>query len=151
MKTNILFLCTGNSCRSQMAEAWCRALRGDEYQAFSAGTIAKGLNPNMLLVMREVGIDPAAAQVSKTLRSVLDAGVHLDVIVTVCQHAHDECPVLSDETTRVVHVGFPDPPEMESQAASAQAALDCYRQVRDQIRAFIVGLPHSLDASVRSA
>lgn len=143
-KTRILFLCTGNSCRSQMAEAWCRALKSDVYEAFSAGTVAKGLNPRMVQVMKEVGIDPTIHQTSKTLQSVLDAGVQLDVVVTVCGHAHETCPLFPGGRTRVVHVGFEDPPELEKGCASPAEALDHYRRVRDQIRDFVNRLPASL-------
>jgi arsenate reductase len=122
-RERILFLCTGNSCRSAMAEAWCRALQYERYEAFSAGTIAKGLNPKMVQVMREVGIDPTIHQSSKTLTSVIDAGVQLDTVVTV---------------------GFDDPPHLEIGTASPEEALGHYRRVRDEIRRFIAGLPGSL-------
>jgi arsenate reductase (thioredoxin) len=144
--TEILFLCTGNSCRSQMAEAWCRALHPGRYQAHSAGTIAKGLNPKMVQVMRELGIDPTIHQTSKTLQSVIDAGVQLDVVVTVCGHAHETCPLFPGGRTRVVHVGFEDPPELEKSARTPEEALDHYRRVRDQIRDFIACLPGTLPA-----
>ena len=143
-KTKILFLCTGNSCRSQMGEAWCRALKSDLYEAYSAGTIAKGLNPKMVQVMQELGIDPTLHQTSKTLKSVLEAGIHLDLVITVCDHAHETCPVFPGGKTNVVHVGFEDPPELEKGAATAEEALGHYRRVRDQIRDFVAGLPKSL-------
>ena len=143
-KQKILFLCTGNSCRSQMGEAWTRAMKSDHYEAFSAGTIAKGLNPKMVQVMKEVGIDPTIHQTSKTLKSVLDAGVLLDLVVTVCGHAHETCPIFPGGKTRVVHVGFEDPPELEKSAATSEEALNHYRRVRDQIRDFVAGLPESL-------
>ncbi len=148
MKSKILFLCTGNSCRSQMAEAWCRALQSDRYEAFSAGTIAKGLNPKMVQVMRELGIDPTIHQTSKTLTSVLDAGVKLDLVVTVCGHAHETCPLFPGGKTKVVHVGFDDPPELEKTAATPEEAFGHYRRVRDEIRAFIAALPESLPNSL---
>jgi arsenate reductase len=143
-KQKILFLCTGNSCRSQMGEAWTRAMKSDHYEAFSAGTIAKGLNPKMVQVMKEVGIDPTIHQTSKTLKSVLDAGVTLDLVVTVCGHAHETCPIFPGGKTKVVHVGFEDPPELEKSAATPEEALGHYRRVRDQIRDFVAGLPGSL-------
>jgi len=143
-KTKILFLCTGNSCRSQMGEAWTRALKSDLYAAYSAGTIAKGLNPKMVQVMKELGIDPTLHQTSKTLQSVLDAGVQLDVVVTVCGHAHETCPIFPGGTTKVVHFGFEDPPELEKTATSPEEALGHYRRVRDQIRDFVNRLPGSL-------
>ncbi len=143
-KQKLLFLCTGNSCRSQMAEAWCRVLQSDRYEAFSAGTIAKGLNPKMVQVMRELGIDPTIHQTSKTLASVLAAGVQLDLVVTVCGHAHETCPLFPGGRTRVVHVGFEDPPELEKTASTPEEALGHYRRVRDQIRDFVLRLPGSL-------
>ena len=145
-KTKILFLCTGNSCRSQMAEAFCRAMKSDLYEPFSAGTIAKGLNPRMVQVMKEVGIDPTIHQTSKTLKSVLAAGVTLDLVVTVCGHAHETCPIFPGGRTRVVHVGFEDPPELEKTATTPDEALGHYRRVRDLIRDFVAGLPGSIPA-----
>jgi arsenate reductase len=144
MKHKILFLCTGNSCRSQMGEAWCRAMKSDRYEAFSAGTIAKGLNPKMVQVMKEIGIDPTIHQSSKTLKGVLEAGVQLDLVITVCGHAHETCPIFPGGKTRVVHVGFEDPPELEKTAKSPEEALNHYRRVRDQIRDFVAGLPGNL-------
>ena len=146
---NVLFLCTGNSCRSQMGEAWTRAMKSDRYEAFSAGTIAKGLNPKMVQVMKEVGIDPTIHQTSKTLASVLAAGVRLDLVITVCGHAHETCPVFPGGGTRVVHVGFEDPPELEKTAATPEEALDHYRRVRDEIRAFVLTLPAALERPAR--
>ncbi len=143
-KQKILFLCTGNSCRSQMGEAWTRALKSNIYDAYSAGTIAKGLNPKMVQVMKEVGIDPTLHQRSKTLQSVLDAGVELDIVVTVCGHAYETCPIFTNGKTKVVHVGFQDPPELETEATTTEEALDHYRRVRDEIRDFVAGLPMSL-------
>ncbi len=143
-KQKILFLCTGNSCRSQMAEAWTRALKSDRYEAFSAGTIAKGLHPKMIQVMKEIGLDPTIHQSSKTLKSVLDAGIQLDLVVTVCGHANETCPVFPGGKTKVVHVGFQDPPELEKTANSPEEAMDIYRRVRDEIRDFVAGLPESL-------
>ena len=143
-RKKILFLCTGNSCRSQLGEAWCRAMKSDLYEAYSAGTIAKGLNPKMVQVMKEVGLDPTIHQTSKTLKSVLDAGVQLDLVVTVCGHAHETCPIFPGGKTQVVHVGFEDPPELEKSAATTEEALNHYRRVRDQIRDFVAGLPGSL-------
>jgi arsenate reductase len=143
-KLNILFLCTGNSCRSQMGEAWTRAMKSDLYEAYSAGTIAKGLNTKMVQVMKEIGIDPSIHQTSKTLQSVLNAGVKLDLVITVCGHAHEACPIFPSGNTRVVHVGFEDPSELEKTAASPEEALNHYRRVRDQIRDFVAGLPGNL-------
>ena len=141
---SILFLCTGNSCRSQMAEAWCRAIRYDRYRPSSAGVVAQGLNPHMLTVMRELGIDPALHQRSKAVAELIEAGEHWDLVVTVCGHAHEHCPLFPGNGPRVIHVGFDDPPALAAQAADEAEALTCYRQVRDQIRDFVIGLPDSL-------
>lgn len=126
-----------------MAEAWCRALKTDLYEAYSAGTIAKGLNAKAVQVMAEVGID-MGGQHSKTLASVLAGGVTPDVVVTVCGHAHENCPVFPGGKTRVVHVGFEDPPELEKGARTVEEALGHYRRVRDEIRDFVSGLPGSM-------
>ena len=111
-RMRVLFLCTGNSCRSQMAEGFARALRGDRVEAFSAGTNPHGLNPLAVRAMAEVGID-----ISKHLsRRPEDIGVAFDVVVTVCDSAHESCPVFPG--ARVVHVGFDDPPRLARGAAS---------------------------------
>jgi len=142
-KSKILFLCTGNSCRSQMAEAWCRALRSDRFDAFSAGTSAKGLNPHAVRVMGEAGID-ITGQRSKTVHELLTEGLVFDLVVTVCANADAHCPHFPGGRTRVVHVGFDDPPELARDAATEEEALGHYRRVRDEIRAFVEGLPKSL-------
>ncbi|MBA3546996.1 MAG: arsenate reductase ArsC [Planctomycetes bacterium] len=137
-KPNLLFLCTGNSCRSQMAEAWCRAIASHRVNPFSAGVVASGMNPKMLQVMREVGLEPTIHQSSKTLAFLLDAGLDFDVVVTVCGHAHDSCIRPHPAMRTVVHRAFADPPDQERHAPDADAALDNYRRVRDEIRDFIL-------------
>ncbi|MHC5068641.1 MAG: arsenate reductase ArsC [Planctomycetota bacterium] len=143
-KQSILFLCTGNSCRSQMAEGWARALKGDVLSAYSAGIETHGLNPNAVKVMAEAGVD-ITTQRSQHIDEFADTP--LDVIVTVCGHADEHCPVFP-ATTRVVHHGFDDPPKLAREAiaagASEEEALEHYRRVRDEIRAFIETLPASL-------
>ena len=135
--TKVLFLCTGNSCRSQMAEGWARALASDRMQAYSAGIEKHGMNPRAVMVMNEAGVD-IARQHSKTVEEIpLD---QIDLVVTVCGHAEENCPVLPSEV-RVVHVGFDDPPKLAAQAESEEQALQHYRLVRDEIRAFIANWP----------
>jgi arsenate reductase len=134
----VLFLCTGNSCRSQIAEGYARTLRGDAIEAYSAGIVAHGQNPNAIRVMAEDGVDITGQQ-SKTLQSLLDAGVTFDVVYTVCGHADENCPRFPG-TTRVVHHGFDDPPRLAREAKSEEEALGHYRRVRDEIRAWIAGL-----------
>ncbi len=139
-KPRVLFLCTGNSCRSQMAEGWARALRGDVIEVYSAGVERHGLNPDAVAVMREAGVD-ISAQHSKTVDEL--PGVEFDYVVTVCDNARESCPVFPAKVRRV-HRSFDDPPRLARDAASREAALDCYRRVRDQIRDYILTLPEAL-------
>ena len=140
-RTRILFLCTGNSCRSQMAEGLCRQLKGDTIEPFSAGIETHGMNPLAMKVMSEIGID-ISGQYSKTLDDI-DTEI-LDYVITVCGHAHETCPVFPGEAT-VIHRGFDDPPKLAQEAASEEDALVFYRQVRDEIEKFISTLPGSLN------
>lgn len=133
MKSQVLFLCTGNSCRSQMAEGWARHLLGDQVEPYSAGIEAHGMNPHAVRVMREAGVD-ISGQSSKVVGTLAD--VPLDLVVTVCGHADEHCPAVLRQA-RVVHVGFDDPPKLAQSAASEEEALGHYRRVRDEIRAFV--------------
>ena len=139
----VLFLCTGNSCRSQMAEGWARHLKSDCVEAYSAGIETHGLNPNAVKVMGEAGVDISGHR-SKHIDEFKD--MDFDYVVTVCGHANEHCPVFPGKTT-VIHVGFDDPPKLAEKAASPEEALDCYRRVRDEIRAFVETLPDSLTES----
>jgi arsenate reductase len=139
-KLKILFLCTGNSCRSQMAEGWCRFLKGDVIEPYSAGIETHGLNPNAVQVMAEAGVD-ISAHSSQHIDEFKD--IQLDTVITVCGHANEHCPVFTG-TTKVIHVGFDDPPKLAKEAATEEQALDCYRRVRDEIRAFVETLPESI-------
>ncbi len=141
-KWNILFLCTGNSCRSQMAEGWARALKGDVLEAHSAGIEAHGLNPLAVRVMAEAGVDISGHR-SKLVNEL--SGIPFDYVITVCGHANEQCPLFPGKT-RVVHVGFDDPPTLAMGAPSEDAALNVYRRVRDEIRRFVEGLPESFPA-----
>jgi len=145
-RLKILFLCTGNSCRSQMAEGWTRHLKGMQVEAWSAGTSPKGLDPRAVRVMAEAGVD-ISGQRSKRLADL--GGGEFDWVVTVCGHAQEACPVFPGRA-RVVHAGFDDPPELARGAASEEQALDHYRRVRDEIRAFVEALPDSLDGYEQS-
>ncbi len=140
-KLKVLFLCTGNSCRSQMAEGWAKALKSDAIEAYSAGIETHGLNPNAVKVMAEAGVDISGHK-SKNVADLMD--VPFDYVVTVCGHANETCPMFPGKA-KVVHVGFDDPPALAKEAKSEQEALDCYRRVRDEIRAFVEALPESLD------
>ncbi len=144
-KIKILFLCTGNSCRSQMAEGWARRLKGDVIEPYSAGIETHGLNPNAVKVMAEAGVDIS----DHTSQTVDELPVQqFDFVVTVCGHAHENCPIFPGKA-KVIHVGFPDPPrlakELAENGASEEEQLDCYRQVRDEIKDFVATLPQSLE------
>ena len=144
-KQKLLFLCTGNSCRSQMAEGWTRALKGKSIEVYSAGVEVHGLNPVAVAVMAEVGID-ISGQTSKHLDSLRH--LQFDVVITVCDHARESCPFFPG-AKKMLHVGFADPPLLAKEVAAAggdeEAQLDCYRQVRDQIRAMVETLPEGLE------
>ena len=139
-KMKILFLCTGNSCRSQMAEGWARALKSDSIEPYSAGIETHGLNPTAVQVMAEAGVD-ISGQRSKTVAELRD--ITFDYVVTVCGHAHENCPVFPG-TAKVVHVGFDDPPRLAANAGTEEERLAPYRRVRDEIREFVRGLPESI-------
>ena len=139
-KIKILFLCTGNSCRSQMAEGFCRHLKGDLMDVYSAGVEAHGQNPRAVQVMQEVGID-ISAQKSKTTDAF--GNTEFDYVITVCGHARESCPVFPAKT-RIIHRGFDDPPRLAEHAKTEEEILDCYRRVRDEIRSFIETLPAAL-------
>lgn len=136
----ILFLCTGNSCRSQMAEGWARHLKNDVLEPYSAGVETHGLNRNAVKVMAEAGVD-ISGHWSKHLDDL--GNVEFGHVVTVCGNAHESCPVLP-VATKVTHVGFGDPPRLAKDAATEEEALDHYRRVRDEIRAFVETLPEAL-------
>lgn len=140
---NILFLCTGNSCRSQMAEGWVRALKGDQINAFSAGIETHGLNPRAIKVMAEAGVD-ISGQRSKTVADLPTQD--FDYVVTVCDHAHESCPLFPGKT-QVVHAGFDDPPRLAREASTEAEALSHYRRVRDEIKAFVETLPDALSST----
>ena len=137
----ILFLCTGNSCRSQMAEGWARQLKGDQIEPYSAGIEAHGLNPDAVRVMAEAGVD-ISGQRSKLLGEL--RGVDLDYVLTVCDNAYESCPLFPGKA-KVVHVGFDDPPRLATDAKTEDERLAPYRRVREEIRAFVETLPDSLE------
>ncbi len=139
-KLKVLFLCTGNSCRSQMAEGWAKALRCDVIDAYSAGVETHGMNQNAVRVMEEAGVD-INEHYSKLLDDLTD--VRFDFVVTVCDHARDTCPIFPEKAVVVAH-GFDDPPALARDADTEQEGLDHYRRVRDEIREYILTLPGSL-------
>jgi arsenate reductase len=140
-RIKVLFLCTGNSCRSQMAEGWAKHLKGDVIDAYSAGIETHGLNPNAVKVIAEAGVD-ISGHVSKSVSDLKD--VPFDYVVTVCGHANETCPPWLGKKAKVIHVGFDDPPTLAKSAKTEEEALGHYRRVRDEIRDFVLGLPERL-------
>jgi len=126
-KKQVLFLCTGNSCRSQMAEGWLKQLGGDNYEVFSAGIEAHGKNPRAIAVMQEAGVD-ISVQESEVIHP--ERLQSLDLLVTVCSHADEHCPVLSMAGKRE-HWPFSDPAKASGNEAEI---MEEFRRVRDQIR-----------------
>lgn len=127
----VLFLCTGNSCRSQIAEGWLRTLGGSRYAAYSAGLSPHGLNASAVQVMAEVGVD-LSGHLSESLERYADQP--FDDFITVCDRARESCPV-TPPGSRTLHWSFDDPPTLvREQALEGEAALDVYRRVRDEIR-----------------
>ena len=141
-KKKVLFLCTGNSCRSQMAEGWAKALKGDTIDAYSAGVDPHGMNARAIQAMAEAGVDIGKHH-SKHLDELKD--IKFDYVVTVCGHAHETCPVFPGKT-KVVHAGFDDPPKLAKDARTDEEAMTHYRRVRDEIRTFIQSIEQRLDA-----
>lgn len=132
-KKKILFLCTGNSCRSQMAEGFARHFFGDKLEIYSAGILKHGLNPRAVKVMKEEGID-ISRQFSKTLEDI--GPVEFDLVFTLCGHAHESCPIFPGKA-KVIHVGFEDPPKLASGLSDEEQILFHYRKVRDEIKNWV--------------
>jgi arsenate reductase len=128
-----------------MAEGWAGKLKSDSLEAHSAGIEAHGLNRLAVTVMDEAGVDISPQQ-SKTVEQLGEqlGDRQFDVVVTVCDHARENCPVLPGKARRV-HVGFDDPPRLARSAGTEAEALEHYRRVRDEIRAFVEQLPELLD------
>ncbi|MGN6625119.1 MAG: arsenate reductase ArsC [Tepidisphaeraceae bacterium] len=138
----VLFLCTGNSCRSQMAEGFARALWSEVITVHSAGVSPHGMNPLAVQVMAEAGV-PIDRQHSKHVDEL--AGLSFDWIISVCGHADAACPVLPGPARRV-HRAFDDPPQLARHARTPDEALAHYRRVRDEIRHYIT---HDLLADLK--
>lgn len=142
---NILFLCTGNSCRSQMAEGWARELcrqYGDDWlQVESAGIESHGKNPRAIAVMQEAGVDISDQESTRLTDEMLDQA---DLVVTVCGHADEHCPVLPDGT-RKIHWPLDDPAKAEGTEAEI---MEVFRASRDDIRRRVIDLLKKLKSEV---
>jgi arsenate reductase len=139
-KIRVLFLCTHNSCRSQMVEGWACRLKADCIDPYSAGIEPQALDPRAVKVMAEAGLDISSHRSKHVdeLRSIA-----FDYVVTVCGHAKEKCPLFPGKT-KLTHIGFDDPPKLAQQAKSEEEALNIYRRVRNQIKDFILTLPDPL-------
>jgi arsenate reductase len=126
---NILILCTGNSCRSQMAEGYLRHFAGDKATVYSAGIETHGLNPGAVATMKEDGID-----ISSHTSNHVDEYRHVpfDLVLTVCDHAREHCPWFPTDARRIHH-SFPDPAKAKGTEEEIRAS---FRTVRDQIKSY---------------
>jgi arsenate reductase len=137
-KLNVLFLCTGNSCRSQIAEGWARHLKGDVIEAFSAGISPARLNEKAVEVMAEAGVD-ISNQIAKHVGDLF--GIDFDYVITLCDHANEYCPAFPGRTKHI-HRSFLDPSFLRGTRDEVMAA---FRKTRDDIKAFVETLPESLE------
>lgn len=133
MKKKILILCTGNSCRSQMAHGYFEKFHSKDYDIYSAGVETHGLNPFAVKVMKEDGQD-ISGYTSNHINQYLDIG--LDLVISVCDHAASSCPVFPGHVKKV-HVPFDDPPSLAKKIDDEEKKLEPYRRVRDQIKNYV--------------
>jgi arsenate reductase len=136
-KIKVLFLCTGNSCRSQIAEGWAEHLKGDVIDAYSAGVHPIGVSSKAIKVMAEAGVDISG---HKSKHMDEHKGIDLDYVVTLCDNVAKNCPVFPGKA-KIIHKPFEDP---HSAAGDEEAVLDTFRKVRDQIREFVEKMPENL-------
>lgn len=136
-KLSILFLCTGNSCRSQMAEGWVKKLKSDSIEAFSAGVNPSRLNSRAIQVMAEAGVD-----ISENLPKHIDelCGIDFDYVITLCDNARESCPVFGGKA-KLIHKPFADPTVL---MGAEEVIMNAFRKIRDEIRDFVLTLPDSL-------
>jgi arsenate reductase len=136
----ILFLCSGNSCRSQMAEGLCNFYNNKRLKAYSAGIEKHGLNMSAVKVMKEIGIDISNHR-SKTFHDIEEN--EFDYVITLCGHAHESCPYFPAKTG-IIHRGFDDPPFLAKNENNEEDKLKHYRRVRDEIIDYVLTLPETI-------
>ena len=137
-KIKILFLCTGNSCRSQMAESLCKCIKRDSIQAYSAGVKPVKVNPLAIEVMKEKNIDISGYR-SKSIEEFKSS--NFDYIITLCDSAKETCPYFPG---KIIHHGFGDPPAIAKKCKTKEEKLRVYKKIRDEIEEFVQTLPYSL-------
>ena len=135
-KHTVLFLCGSNSCRSQMAEGWARRVGLDLVDVYSAGISRKNVDPRAIAVMAEVGVD-ISGQSSKTISDLPIE--RFDFVITLCDHANEECPYFNEGGGRRLHRAFEDPPSLAASANNEEEIMDHYRRIRDEIKVFVEG------------
>jgi len=143
-KTRVLFLCTGNSCRSQMAEGWGKHLGGDRLEVQSAGIDAHGKNPRAIAVMAEAGVDISGQESTRVTDDMIRRA---NLVVTVCGHADEHCPVLPPGVKKI-HWPLSDPAKA---TGTEDEILVQFRATRDEVRRRVVDLVQSLGTQARSA
>jgi len=136
----ILFLCTGNACRSQMAEGWAKHLWADRFEIYSAGVESFSLDPRAVKIMAEKGVD-ISGQRSKHVSELRK--ISFDLVITLCSHAHKTCPIFPG-STKVVHHGFPDPPRLAAKSKTEEEAMAHYNRVCAEIKELVETLPQVL-------
>ena len=139
-KKRVLFLCTGNSCRSQMAEGFGKKFLDNQFEFCSAGIEVHGLNQYAVKVMQEIGID-ISDHISKTIDDLKVK--EFDYVITVCDHANENCPFFPAKT-RTMHKSFDDPPKLAKDAKTEEDKLIHYRHVRDEIKEYVIKLKNEL-------
>ncbi|MCP4612579.1 MAG: arsenate reductase ArsC [Planctomycetes bacterium] len=139
-KIKVLFLCTGNSCRSQIAEGWASHLKGDIINVYSAGIRPIGVSPRAIKVMAEEGVD-ISSQKSQSLDEFSE--IDFDYVITLCDNAAENCPVFSGQV-KVFHSPFEDP---YFASGSEEDIMETFRKVRNEIRGFIEEMPNNLKDS----
>ena len=140
MKKNVLFLCTGNSCRSQMAEGLGIEFKSEKFNFYSAGTKKHGLNPYAIKVMSEIGIDISTHE-SNTTDELPD--VQIDYVFTVCSDAHENCPYFPQG--EIIHTGFDDPPRLTNEIEDEEEKLIVYRRVRDEVKNMVLNIEEYME------
>jgi arsenate reductase len=138
-KLKILFLCTGNSCRSQMAEGWARKLKSDCIEPFSAGVYPVAINLRAIQVMAEAGVD-ITDQYPKHVDDFKN--ISFDYVITLCDNARETCPVVFCGGAKLIHKPFSDPSFL---TGSEESVMNAFRRVRDEIRDFVFSLPGNLE------
>ena len=136
-KITVLFLCTGNACRSQMAEGWAKYLKSDLIDVYSAGVMPAGVSSRATEVMAEAGVD-ISDQFSKHIDSL--GGIDFDYVITLCDNANEQCPVFPGNTVHI-HKPFKDPSFL---TGKQEHVMNAFRKVRDQIRTYVDKMPQNL-------